>query len=386
MKIIMISKLSPFAGGGGLERVVKDLLSIIGHYLQAKVMVTYMVYGHEKKATMQLDKNNITLIPILVPKVKVLDVLLYNAFAGFLAYRERCDIIHTHGECGAGYAILRMVFRGRTPQIHTFHGTWYQNILSRINEYEDLMRPLVLVASVILSWLEMIAGKESTIVTVVSNSVKLEVTKYYKIDPKKIIVINNGVNLSVFKSQDKSESRKLLSLEEEPCYGLFVGSDLIRKGFKLASEVFRELQKLGNYKLIVIGASRGRVKGFLGDCPDFICPFDRITDQQMMLVYNSSNFLLFLSEYEGFSLTPIEALSCGTLVIMLEKAKRFDSEGVIVCKNRKEVVASILGLRDTQLYEELCRSAKSTARRFSIQTLYQAYTDLYTKIVNVKIS
>ena len=45
---------------------------------------------------------------------------------------------------------------------------------------------------------------------------------------------------------------------------------------------------------------------------------DYVTDEELADLYHSARAFAFLSEYEGFGLTPVEALSCGIPVVVLD--------------------------------------------------------------------
>ncbi len=87
----------------------------------------------------------------------------------------------------------------------------------------------------------------------VSKNIKSELQRIHK-NTHKIVVIENGVNTDLFYPKDKNETRKLLKLEQEYYYLIFVGSFYPHHGVNHIIHILNcIIQKLPNVRLIMIG-------------------------------------------------------------------------------------------------------------------------------------
>ncbi len=159
----------------------------------------------------------------------------------------------------------------------------------------------------ILGFCEKRSYKNSDKIIAVSESVKKDMIKYFRVSENKIKVINNGVDLNLFHPlKDKNILRKKYHLPEDKKIILFPGRPSYGKGFDIALEV---IERLGSsYCLIVLG--EGSVKNsnvhFLG----------KITNNKMPEIYNIADLSFFPSRYEGNSVSVLESAACGTPLIL----------------------------------------------------------------------
>ncbi len=97
----------------------------------------------------------------------------------------------------------------------------------------------------------------ATKVISVSENIKKELLRIHK-NTRKIVVIENGVNVDLFYPKDKKEMRNLLKLDYDCYYLIFVGSFYPHHGvYHIIHIVNRIVQRLPNVKLLMIG------KGYL---------------------------------------------------------------------------------------------------------------------------
>lgn len=131
---------------------------------------------------------------------------------------------------------------------------------------------------------------------------------------KKTIVINNGIDTTVFSPKNVSSLRSKLNLKDEKIV-LSVAPDLLseRKGGKLVLKLASEL-KNENIKFIMIGVEK----------PDEIneknvIVIGRTSNQTELAEYYSLADLFFLSsKIENYPTTCLESISCGTPVLAFD--------------------------------------------------------------------
>jgi glycosyltransferase involved in cell wall biosynthesis len=81
---------------------------------------------------------------------------------------------------------------------------------------------------------------------------------------------------------------------------------------------------------------------------------DYVRDDELVGLYRSARAFVFLSEYEGFGLTPLEALSCGIPVVVLDTPVARETYGPAAC---------YVGLGDTQAVATHLRTLLTDERR-----------------------
>lgn len=160
------------------------------------------------------------------------------------------------------------------------------------------------------------------------------------------IYIGDGLDLNQFKLDTNIERR-------ESIMGLCrKGKGMFWKNSDVLEKVFSELRK----------------KGYETTMPE------KVDDINLIRLYNSTRVFVFLSNFEGFGLPPLEAMACGAAVITsscLEYAKHLENafvlpEGYTVTDvvDAVEKVSS-----DNQLWRKLTNGGLETAHQFDINKM-----------------
>ncbi|MBE0415985.1 MAG: glycosyltransferase, partial [Dehalococcoidia bacterium] len=113
---------------------------------------------------------------------------------------------------------------------------------------------------------------------------------------------------------DKTECKRRFGFNPNEKHILVVASNLESKRMDLTQKVFDEVRKRRNdVKLIKAGYAETLVG-------DDIINTGWVPESEMPLLYNSADVFLHTSEYEGFCLPILEAMSCGVPVVVSNKA------------------------------------------------------------------
>ena len=155
-------------------------------------------------------------------------------------------------------------------------------------------------------------------VTVISNKVKKDLSKFFK---KKIFVIYNPIK-DVYYNETIKKNNAFL----------YVGraNDPIKR-IQLAKESLLNF-KTGTKDIIICGSENPGFGNYLGVVPD----------KKLNVLYNSSKFVLLPSKAEGIGLSMIEGLICGSIPITCSDnltAKEF-SPPEFICEPTPESIKS----------------------------------------------
>lgn len=173
------------------------------------------------------------------------------------------------------------------------------------------------------------AIQRSERVIAVSHYTKDDIISQFNVDPKKIIMIYEGV-AGLEDSTDKRYAAKLKSAEIlsgycilEP-YLLYVGNAYPHKNLEMLVSVFLKLRKkFSDLKLVLVGRDDYfylRLKEFaqkessLKDFEAIIFP-GYVPDEDLQTLFKHAALYVFPSKYEGFGLPPLEAMSYGCPVV-----------------------------------------------------------------------
>jgi len=324
-------------------------------------------------------KNHIMIFP--ETRKNPLKELLYsiklNNSLNELIRKYNIDIAHFHGVLG-GVFLLRKL---KVPVVYTAHHTCIQ-------QYKKIKkRRLKLVSRWLLSLLEKKSYKIADRIIAVSDFTRRAIVNGYKIDPKKIKVIPNGVDLKKF-YKDETIKKIKNSL-------LFVGRLEKRKGIDFLVESMPLIIK-ENPKVKLFIAGRGKLlqklkqffkKNKILQNVDFL---GFISDKDLVKWYNRAELVIVPSILEGFGITVIEAMACGTPVIgtNVEGIKGVienNRNGVLVeYGNKKELASQIIRLlNSSQLRGKLAREGfKTVQEKYNWDNIVKDTICLYEKILS----
>ena len=188
-------------------------------------------------------------------------------------------------------------------------------------------------------------------------------------------VINNGVDLSVFKPTC-GDFRKKHSLEGKfIVLGASFGWDN-KKGLDVFIEMAKRLDD-NEYQIVLSGTDLNTDK----ELPDNIISIHKTTNiSEMVDIYSSADLLLNPTREEVFGLVNIEANACGTPVLMFKTGGSpeciTEKSGYIVdLDDIDEIERQILRIKRENPYSEA--DCIESAKRFNKSDKFKEYVDLY---------
>jgi len=153
-----------------------------------------------------------------------------------------------------------------------------------------------------------ILGRVSQQVVTVSMNTRTELEAVGVLPKAKARVIHNAAD-HILRIEPDSET-----LLESP-YFLVLGSQAAHKNLASVIAAMSDY-KTGDIPLAIVGGKNSRVfKGIDEGDKDGIKRLDRVTDEQLVSLYQNATALVFPSLTEGFGIPPLEAMQSGCAVI-----------------------------------------------------------------------
>lgn len=182
------------------------------------------------------------------------------------------------------------------------------------------------------------------------------------------------------------ENTKNLSIKLNP-YALAVSSPNLHKNFLRMIEAF--LKSDVQLELKIIGSVTGsfNTQNYENLVDSRIQFLGRVSDEELISLYQNADFFVFPSLYEGFGIPPLEAQACGCPVIashaaslpevLADSTLYFDPYNVDDIKHAIEIVS-----KDQDLRVELRKKGFENVKRFSWKTSASKLHDIINEVVN----
>jgi N-acetyl-alpha-D-glucosaminyl L-malate synthase BshA len=230
---------------------------------------------------------------------------------------------------------------------------------------------------------------ESDAITAVSNNLKEETYRHFKIE-KDIQVIPNFVDTSRFRQTDKEHFKKMLAPNGEK---ILAHVSNFRK-VKRVEDVIRVFEKVHSHmpaKLLMIGDGPERQSAEELSRSLSICNDIRFLgkQEQMDEILSITDLFVLPSEYESFGLSALEAMACGVPVIStnaggLPEINIHGQTGYLSAvgdvKDMSEHALYIL--EDDERLEKFKDAAINQARAFEKSRIIPLYEKLYDTVLS----
>lgn len=206
---------------------------------------------------------------------------------------------------------------GQRSTVLTIHDLW----LTRNPHYSKKF-----FGQALSSWKLGRQAKRAAKVVAVSRFSAREIHEVFGVPLEKIAVIYHGCSSEMYMDRDQSRFREMchrLDLSERP-YIFFVGGAEPRKNHRLLFHAYSQSSRLRqSFQLVAVGnvESRGnnliRTAGEYG-IADLVCCPGFVTPTDLRILYSFATAFVFPSLYEGFGIPVVEAMACGTPMILAE--------------------------------------------------------------------
>ncbi len=238
---------------------------------------------------------------------------------------------------------------------------------------------------ILLKWVAKKSAQKATIIFTPSEFSRQEVVKYYGVPAEKITVTPLAVDSSLFEKFDSPvyETNEIETIKKKYGlrgeFGFFVGSIFSRRHLPEIIAAFERLTKESDFQLLFGGQDYTDGKSVEKLVKKMnersgrkaILRVDFIGDDELKLLYSACAFFIWLSDYEGFGLPVLEAMSLGAPVITTDGSSLSEVAGqaALLIKDNSDVEEIFRAMhkitRDNALREELIAREKEQAAKFS---------------------
>ena len=215
----------------------------------------------------------------------------------------------------------------------------------------------------------------------------------------KTFVIPNGIDLDEFSDlPKKGDFKKIYSVLQDKKYLLFLGRIHKKKGLDLLVETFKELTKEYNdLCLVIAGPDNGN---YLREIQETLKVFNLLnrvilpgvlSGREKLAAYVDAEAFILPSYSENFALVVIEALACGTPVVISDKVAlckeiKEENAGVVVELNSKSLLNGIkMVLNNPALAKELATNGSYLVKnKYNIDKVADIMIKAYQSLLEVK--
>ena len=356
----------PTFGGSGI------IASQLGVGLSKKYNVHFICY--EKPVKLNISSPNIFFHKVDIPIYPLFEYPPYELALTTriveVVQNHNLDLIHVHYAIPHAYAAVnaQKILSGQNiniPIVTTLHGTDITlvgkspNVLSAVNY----------------------AINSSSLVTAVSNSLKLDTLKYFNID-NNIKVIPNFIDLSVNRNscQNLNKRKKILHISNFRPVKRTI--DVVKIFSIINQKIDCELIMIGDGPDLEKTKSYTLSKGL--ESSVYFMGYSK----QIDLILEKTDLFLLPSETESFGLVALEAMAFGVPVISTSSGglpelviDSFNGFTAPVGDIEKMALDAINLLSNNNFYKEISFHASETAKKYDLKLIVSMYEECYKELM-----
>lgn len=173
------------------------------------------------------------------------------------------------------------------------------------------------------SWMEKTAIEDADAIVAVSSETKNDILRVYPVDPERVHVIYNGIDLKEYRRADSIEALQTYGVDPNTPYVLFVGRITRQKGVTHLVDAIPYLAP-GTQVVLCAGAPdtpeiaaemREKVEAVRRVNPRVVWIEKMISKPEAIQLYSHARVFCCPSVYEPFGIINLEAMACETPVV-----------------------------------------------------------------------
>lgn len=242
-----------------------------------------------------------------------------------------------------------------------------------------------------------LSARIASAVSTVSECSRRDMVHFYGMKPENIQVVPEGVDTELFRplaDHERLAKWRATIFGSDTPFIVYVGKPTERRNLSSLIRAFALLKSEQSipHKLLLVGS----------DLPG-TSPFRRVIEElkisdevfikgyahhdEMVVVYNSADLLVYPSSYEGFGMPVLEAMACGTPVIALDNTAFPEFAGGVAhllkdasVETLREGIYSVLS--DPDWRERMSKDGPKRAAAYDWHLITKRYIDLMLPLLN----
>ncbi len=232
--------------------------------------------------------------------------------------------------------------------------------------------------------------KQADLILTISENSKKEIAEFMDITKEKIQIAYPAVDHSIFYPRENIATIKdKYGITGE--YLLYLGTLEPRKNITMLIDAFHIIaQKNRDITLVIAGKKGWQYEDIFSKVTSLklesrICFTGYVGVEDIPALYSGAVAFIFPSLYEGFGMPPLEAMACGTPVIVSNTSSLPEvvgDAGILVNPKEPENLAFEMNrlLNDTKLRQELSQKGLLRSQAFSWEDSAKKVIDIYKSL------
>jgi glycogen synthase len=172
-------------------------------------------------------------------------------------------------------------------------------------------------------WVEKTALEMADAIIAVSGATKHDIERLFKVDPARVHVIHNGIDLNQYRKVDSTGALKRYGIDPTKPYLLFVGRITRQKGFQHLVRAIQFMDR--DFQIVLCAAApdtpqlgeemRIAVERAESQRPGIIWINEMVDQRTACELYSQAAVFVCPSIYEPFGIINLEAMACETAVV-----------------------------------------------------------------------
>ena len=261
-------------------------------------------------------------------------------------------------------------------------------------------------------WIEKTALEMADAIIAVSRETKDDIERLFNVDPARVHVIHNGIDLNEYRKIDSTDALKRYRIDPASPYLLFVGRIARQKGFQHLVRAIQFMDR--DFQIVLCAAApdtpqlaeemRVAVERAEAQRPGIIWINEMVDQRTACELYSQAAVFICPSIYEPFGIINLEAMACETAVVAsavggikevvidgetgflvpLEQMKESPFEAIDPEKFARDLAERVNELmRNPQLRESFGKAGrKRVEKNFSWTAIAEKTKALYTSLLS----
>lgn len=235
---------------------------------------------------------------------------------------------------------------------------------------------------ILLKWVSKISAKKAKLIFTISEFSRQEIIKHYQVAPLKVRLTYLGVDSYFLPSKGEISIENIkVKYQIKDKFVFYVGSIFNRRHLPEVISAFLKIAKENSeFQMFLSGKDYTSpfqdIEGLIKKANErlgrqAILRVDFVNENDLKLLYSACAFFIYLSDYEGFGLPPLEAMASGTPVITSDSTslKEVAGSSALLIKDNSDVNEIYRAMKrmieNDALKSQLIEQGKEQAKKFS---------------------